>query len=316
MKVLFVFRSYGPNKTNSVVDFQRDSLKKYGIEIENFQISSGGIKGYLKALFRIRKVLKNGDFNLIHAHYSYCGFITWIFSKVPVICSLMGSDIYRQNQCVSILTKLFSKYLWTTTIVKSEKMQECIPKSSLIPNGVDMENFRIINKPVACEKVGYSEQQKNIIFIATSPEKPVKNLELAYKSIKLLNNNKVKLHIISDKSFNELPYFYNAASLLLLTSLSEGSPNIVKEAMACNCPIVSVDVGDVKETIGNTQGCYICSYYPEDVAEKIRLALNFADEKGRTNGRLRIMNMNLDEEKIAKKIIDIYYKSLKQTSTN
>ena len=111
-----------------------------------------------------------------------------------------------------------------------------------------------------------------------------------------------------DASYELITYYMNAADVLLLTSLWEGSPNVIKEAMACNCPIVSTDVGDVRWVFGETEGCYLTSFDPEDVADKIKLALVFAEEKNRTNGRKRIIEFGLDTETIANKIIDVYKK--------
>ncbi len=102
----------------------------------------------------------------------------------------------------------------------------------------------------------------------------------------------------------------NASNLLLLTSFSEGSPQIIKEAMACNCPIVATDVGDIKEVIGNTEGCYITSFNPDDVAAKIKLALDF---NKRTNGREKIKPF--DNELIAKKIYKIYTRIIEKTDS-
>ena len=99
----------------------------------------------------------------------------------------------------------------------------------------------------------------------------------------------------------------NAADLLLLTSLWEGSPNIVKEAMACNCPIVTTDVGDVRTVFGNIEGCFISNFDSDDVANKIERAILFGL---RTEGRKKIIDNELDSGSIAKKIIDLYQKSL------
>ena len=104
--------------------------------------------------------------------------------------------------------------------------------------------------------------------------------------------------------------YYNAADLLLLTSKHEGSPNIIKEAMACNCPVVSTDVGDVRWVIGNTKGCYITSSNPVGVAQKVMLALEFSEKNSRTKGRERIMELGLDSDTIAAKIIAVYKKVL------
>ena len=94
---------------------------------------------------------------------------------------------------------------------------------------------------------------------------------------------------------------------MLLTSLWEGSPNVIKEAMACNCPIVSTDVGDVKKIIKNTQGCFITSFDPRDVSIGITKALRFGKK---TNGREHIKH--LDDKIIAKKIINLYQTVLKK----
>lgn len=83
--------------------------------------------------------------------------------------------------------------------------------------------------------------------------------------------------------------------------------------MACNCPIVSTDVGDIREVIGNTEGCYLCSFDPEDVADKIRQALIFSQTKGRTNGRERIIELGLDNISVAKKILELYEKVVSLT---
>jgi glycosyltransferase involved in cell wall biosynthesis len=108
----------------------------------------------------------------------------------------------------------------------------------------------------------------------------------------------------------------NAADILLLTSFSEGSPQIVKEAMSCNCPIVSTYVGDVRWVIGDTKGCYITTFDPADVVEKIKLALKFSEKIGRTKGRERIIELGLDSDTIAKKIIDVYYSVLEKKLNN
>src|SRR5215210_1531358 len=86
----------------------------------------------------------------------------------------------------------------------------------------------------------------------------------------------------------------------------EGSPNIVKQARGCNCPVVATDTGDIKWVLGETEGCYVTSFDVRDCAEKIRLALNFSGKNGRTNGKQRMAELGLDSETVAKKILEIY----------
>jgi glycosyltransferase involved in cell wall biosynthesis len=151
------------------------------------------------------------------------------------------------------------------------------------------------------EKTGYDLNRKHIIFVAKQPESNVKNLFLARKAVSLLKDEYICFHTVSGIGFDMLPYYYSAADLLLLTSLTEGSPNVIKEAMACNCPIVATDVGDIREVVKGTRGCFLTGFDPADVAEKIRLALAF---KNRTNGREKILH--LDNRIVAKKIINVY----------
>jgi len=100
---------------------------------------------------------------------------------------------------------------------------------------------------------------------------------------------------------HKVPTFLNACDVLVVTSYNEGSPNVIKEAMACNCPIVSTDVGDVKEIIGNTSGCYVCSFKPKNLSDSIKLSLDFGK---RTNGRNKVAH--LEESQVAKRITDVY----------
>ncbi len=301
MRVLFIYRGYGETLSNSVIDFQRDSLVKKGIEVKNFLIIKGGVRGYIRAIWQLKKLLKHNRFDILHAHYSFSGFIARLATRKPVICSLMGSDVLQQGRTSRVVTRLFYKHLWKATIVKSPEIKKLLPKSILIPNGVDFSNFKMISKDKALQKTGFNPSGKNIIFVAQNPKSYVKNLPLAKKSISLLNDENITLHLISGKAFTELPYFYTAADLLLLTSLSEGSSNVIKEAMACNLPIVSVDVGDVKEILGDTEGTYLCPHDTMDIADKIQSALNYGK---RTNGRERMQH--LDNKLIAEKIVNVY----------
>ena len=180
-------------------------------------------------------------------------------------------------------------------------MQKLFPESLLIPNGVDFLNFRPIPKKDALATTGFNISDHNIIFVAEDPNATIKNLKLAKEAVQLLGDEKVRLQLISGKTFIDLPYFFNAADVLLLTSLSEGSPNVIKEAMACNCPIVSTDVGDVRTVIGKTEGCFITSFDAKDIASKLKMALTF---NKRTNGREAIQQF--DSRIVADKIIAVY----------
>lgn len=311
MKILFVYRGYGSDLSNSVIDFQLNTLKMQEVDIQTFTIRKGRIKGYILESLRLNKMIRVSKVDLIHAHYSFSGFLASLVSSGPVVCSLMGSDLLMMGGLMQLLTRFFSRFLWAVTIVKSAEMKILLPGSHFIPNGVDLDNFRELSKSEALQITGFSPLYKHIIFVAQDPLSKVKNLALAEKAVSLLNDDTIKFHTVSGKSFEELPFYYNSADALVLTSLSEGSPNVIKEAMACNCPIVTTDVGDIREVMGDTRGCYITSSDPHDIAAKLKLAIEYRKNQLYTNGRQRIIELGLDSETIAGRIIEVYKKVLK-----
>jgi glycosyltransferase involved in cell wall biosynthesis len=99
----------------------------------------------------------------------------------------------------------------------------------------------------------------------------------------------------------------NKVDVCVLTSFNEGSPQFIKEALACGCPIVSTNVGDVKDLIQNIEGCYICEFNPIDLSNKILESFKF-DKK--TIGPKIIIDNNLDINSIANKILHEYHEVL------
>ena len=308
MKILFVYRGYSHDLSNSVVDFQRRSLEKEGLKIDCYPIRKGGFKGYFQSWKELRDMISRHDYNLIHAHYSFSGYIAALATRRPVVCSLMGSDVLQQKRAIKWLAAFFCRFFWKAVIVKSRHMQHKLNGATCMPNGVDFDNFREISRTEALKKTGFNPDFRHIIFVAQQPESYVKNLMLAQEALSILKDECIRLHTVSGVGFKMLPFYYNAADLLLLTSLTEGSPNVIKEAMACNCPIVATDVGDIREVVKGTKGCFLTGFDPKDVAEKIKLALAF---KGRTNGREKIAH--LDNRFIAQKIINVYKSALNKS---
>jgi glycosyltransferase involved in cell wall biosynthesis len=148
-------------------------------------------------------------------------------------------------------------------------------------------------------------EAKHILF-AGAFDNAVKNAPLAKAAINELTSEGVKVELIELKGYNRdqvNALMYNCDALLM-TSKTEGSPQVVKEAMACGCPIVSVDVGDVAERVSGVEGCYVvCTREPKDISGALVKALTY---EGKTNGRDRIIEMGLSNEQVAKRLIAIY----------
>jgi glycosyltransferase involved in cell wall biosynthesis len=123
-------------------------------------------------------------------------------------------------------------------------------------------------------------------------------------------NHTVELHLLENIAPDQVPIYLNAADVVLLTSRWEGSSNVTKEAMACNTPVVSTDVGDARELFDGLDGYYITQQTSESVAQQLTEAIQFAKENDQTQGRKRILGLGLDEETIAKRLITVYQKLL------
>lgn len=313
MNVLFV--SSGNSRYDIVpfVKSQGESLMKEGIKLDYFTIKGKGINGYLKNIKPLRQYLKENKYDIVHAHYGLVGLLCFLtFTRIPIILSVMGDDAYgcfnqKGKRAISsyygmFLTQIaliFAKQI----IVKSENILKMIPykkKCHIIPNGVNFDVF----------KPNITETKKHSLLFLADPIDPRKNISLVKKAMEFINEKGLKLNNPYPIDHSQFPDYLNNSSVFVLTSFEEGSPNVIKEAMACNIPIVSTDVGDVREVIGNTEGCYITTFIPENVANKLQLALEFSLKKGRTKGRERIIELGLDSETIAHRIIEVYKKVL------
>ena len=140
MKVLFV-RS-GNSGIDPISQNQGESLEKEGIIVSYYDIIGNGVLGYMRNVNRLKKKIKTVNPDIVHAHYSLSGYIASLSSnKTPVITSLMGSDVNDVDAVQNKITNIFIKYFWKATIVKSDEMKKDNNKITVIPNGVDLNNY-------------------------------------------------------------------------------------------------------------------------------------------------------------------------------
>jgi glycosyltransferase involved in cell wall biosynthesis len=309
MKVLFVS---GGNSQAGIIPFvksQGESLINEGIELVYFTIKGRGVKGYLKNIFLLKKYLKNNKFNIVHAHYSLTAFvvsIAMIGNKIPIVVSLMGSDS-ESSKLERFIIRVFNLFFWTKLIVKSDSMAQKMKISNvdIIPNGINQRNFRPITISKAKEKLGI-DSSINYVLFAADTTRYSKNFELANQAFLLANIPDTELLVINGVSHKEMVLYLNACSVVLLTSRYEGSPNIIKEAMACNRPIVSTKVGDVNWVIGDTKGCFIVDNTVEGIADSLVKAVKYSLKYGVTNGVERINKLYLGDVAVANRLINLY----------
>jgi hypothetical protein len=147
------------------------------------------------------------------------------------------------------------------------------------------------------------DQDRYYVLFGNNPRRKVKNFPLAQAAIERLRARGIpaELMVASGLPQTMLVQYINASNALILTSISEGSPNIVKEAMACNVPVVATEVGDVHQLIHRTQGCSVCPHDPEVLAEKLEQALHWT---GPTTGRTDVAYV--DRSVIAQQVLVVY----------
>lgn len=313
MRIL-VIASYNSNQFSPFIIEQIESLKPLGVDFEYFGIVGKGILGYFKNREKFIRKIKEYRPDIIHAHYGLSGILANLQKGVPVVTTFHGSDIHSCKR-VLFMSKI-AMYLSAYNIFVGQSLFDMAKykgKNYIIQScGLDLSIIKPISSKTARELLGW-EQEKIYILFSGSFDNQVKNYPLAKQSVDLAGD--CLLIELKGYTKEQVVLLMNACNLVIVTSFRESGPLVVKEAMACNRPIVTTDVGDVKWVIGNTDGCYITSYDVNDCVENIKKAIQFSLEKEETNARKRIFQLRLNSEEVALKIIGTYNKILSNTRT-
>lgn len=281
---------------------QTKALESLGCELSFFGLQGKGVDGYLKNLPALKSQIEVFKPDVIHAHYGLSGLLANMQRKVPVVTTYHGSDI-NDKKVLPFSSMAMRLSAWNV-FVSQKTMDIVSPKRNFVlqPCGIDLCDLQLTSKEEARGKMHLEEIRKYILF-AGAFDNAVKNAPLAKETVAQLGDD-VELLELKGYTREEVTLLMCAADAFLMTSISEGSPQVVKEAMACGCPIVSVDVGDVKERVGGIAGCYVSqTYESEELGELLRQALSF---KGKTMGRKKIVADGLDNRQVAIKLMKIY----------
>jgi glycosyltransferase involved in cell wall biosynthesis len=190
-------------------------------------------------------------------------------------------------------------------IVVSEHMKKFIPasiKAHVIPSGIDFQLFRPLPKEEARRKLSLDPDEKLVLFVGR-PTQARKRFEISKRAVEILNRTTpARLIVAWSVPHTDIPLYMNASDALVFTSMQEGSPNVVKEALACNLPVVSVEVGDVALRLRGVEGCELC---PDARPETVAAALERVLRRGeRIDGRTAVKD--LDETLLTSEVIAIY----------
>ena len=300
MKVLIVARrkngKYAPFITEQI-----NALEKEGVQCRYYGIDRKGLLGYVHSLQGFRRAVRDFHPDVIHAHYGLSGLFANCQRRIPVVTTYHGTDINDRH--LLKVSKRAIRLSACSIFVSRGNIDAAHPRTgryALIPCGINLEDYPILDKAEARVAIGWKADHRYILFSGAFDNR-IKNAPLAQAAVERLED--MSLIELKGYSRQQVAMMMNAADALVMTSFTEGSPQVIKEAMACGCPIVSVDVGDVKEITAGVEGCCIAERSPESIAWNLKKAIDFGKK---TEGRAVIVKRGLTNDVVANKLIEIY----------
>jgi glycosyltransferase involved in cell wall biosynthesis len=324
MRVLVVTNIYPTRErpaNGTFVANQVRSLSQVGVQTEVLFLDRAGRgrRAYRGLGRHVLTAAEASNPDIVHVMYG--GVMADVVSRVvadrPVLVSYCGDDL-QGNAGNGLLGALSGRYNVAASaraarraagvIVKSRNLFEALPRNLdpsrvwIVPNGVDFALFAPQDRFECQRELGWRSARAHVLFPAP-PSRGEKRYPLAVAAVRLLrqDGHDVDLHVLDGIPHDQIPVWLNAANAIVLTSSREGSPNVVKEALACNVPIVSVDVGDVRERFAGIEGCYISGATPQELSRHLVEAVERTDS---IDARTRIADLSL--ERVATKIKEIY----------
>lgn len=281
--------------SGTFVKAQVDSLRAAGLEVELIHPKPNPVPiRYISAALQVFFKTLTGRFDVVHGHYGLWCLASRLQWRAAVVADYLGDDLLgtvRNNGSYtkkSLLVVRISRWLChhvDAVLVKSEQMKKAAGSGNIyiIPDGINFDLFHPLPRSKARAELGWDQDRYYVVF-ANNPQIPVKNFPLAQAAIERLRARGIEAELVVANGLpqTQVMKYMNASNALILPSVAEGSPNVVREAMACNVPVVATDVGDVAEVLAHTEGCSVCPHDADALAIALEKALRHS---GPTTGR-------------------------------
>jgi len=321
MRVLMVTSEWPTADLPRAVPFivrQVEFVRRAGIDVDVFHFrGSQRLVNYVKAWRRLRRKLRQERYDLVHAQFGQGAVLPWP-KPLPLVVTFRGCDLLGVKDCQGRITnkgRILQRLCQLVAaradavVLVSQHMRPLIPPRvpvHIIPSGIDFDGLPCMPQEEARRQLGLPPGERLVLFVG-SPRDPRKRYYLANQAIEILNRTlPTKLFLGWDICHSKVPILMNACDALVFTSSQEGSPNAVKEALACNLPVVSVAVADVPFRLQGIEGCEVCA---DERPETIAAALGRVLRRGRRiNGRDAMRN--LDENVLTQHLVKIYHSVL------
>jgi glycosyltransferase involved in cell wall biosynthesis len=294
-------------------------LERLGLHVEVLFINrrKNGMRVYAGLPRLLREAIARFKPDLVHVMYA--GIMSRLVSHFvrdrPVVVTFHGSDLLGQpferpirrflSACGVFASRQAARRCDGVVAVAEHLLKSIpeIPRSKVwvIPCGIDLSLFQPMDQTLCRDQLGWNRDTYHILFQNTGD--PVKRPELAKAAVSRLKGLGVnaEIHQLRGVAYHEVPIWLNASDVLLVTSHHEGSPTIVKEALACNLPVVSTPVGDVEERLAGVRHSAVVPADAEAITEAL---LKILLERQRSNGRERVVHLGLDQ--VSRRVIDVY----------
>jgi glycosyltransferase involved in cell wall biosynthesis len=296
---------------------QVDFLRRNGIDVDVLAFRGArNPLNYLRAWWRVHRRLRENRYDLIHAQWGQT-VPTTIPTRLPLVVTFRGGEgegivgdngRYTFSGYVLRLVSAFAARRADELVAVSAHMRSYLPPRHvhIIPSGLDFSRFLLRPRNEARAELGLPLAKRLVLFVG-NPAEARKRYALAQQVVSRLDKDlDTQLVVAWDVPHERIPVYMNACDALLFVSMYEGSPNVVKEALACNLPVVSVTVGDVAERLHGVDGCHVApGDDPQALAEMLAKVLR-ADK--RVEGRAAVQE--LDENRLAQRMIDVYRRAL------
>jgi teichuronic acid biosynthesis glycosyltransferase TuaC len=292
------------------VEDQVEAIRERGVEVEVFGFPTGR-QHYLPAVRRLRRLLRDRSFDLVHAHYGLAGWCARLAGARPLVVTFHGTDVRhrlagplsrrlapRVELCAGVSRALFGP----------ENGRPGLPRPSgrtaVLPCGPDLRRFRPLPRADARKELGLRPEARYLLFPA-NPSRPEKRHD---RAAELAGRARANLLTGGDIAPERMPLWVNAANAVLLTSEYEGFGLLALESLACDVPVLSTPVGVAPHALNGVGGCLVAPFDVEAWLAVLQPHLDADDP--RVHGRQRAAAFSA--ERMAERVIVAYRQLLGQ----
>jgi teichuronic acid biosynthesis glycosyltransferase TuaC len=278
----------GAPARGSFVRDQVAALREGGVDVELFSFPVGS-REYPRAVPRIRRLIRAGGFDLVHAHYGLAGWCALLAGARPLVVTFHGTDV--RHPVVGPLSRRLTRRIDLVATVSKELFEPAssrrgLPRprgrAAVLPCGADLERFHPMERAAARAELGLDPEGRYLLFPA-APGRPMKRHDRAEQVASLAG---AELLTAGNIDAAQMPVWVNAASAVLVPSEYEGFGLAAVEALGCDVPVISTPVGVATALLDGVEGALAA---PFDADVWSALARRHLDGAGRVQGRSRAL---------------------------